>query len=201
MPPARRVGSATSKTRVAILDAAERIMLEDGYAAVSSRSVGARAGIHAGNVHYYFPTLDDLFIAVLDRGAERSMERMAAALASPRPLKALWGLSSDPRGVAVLNELMAAANHRKALYSRVAALAQTARRMQVEALRALLPQYGLDESLFPPELLAAAIQGVALLVVREDALGVDTDHEAARKAAEALIDYLETRRDLNSSSS
>ena len=40
-------------------------MLEDGYAAVSSRSVAAAVGIQAPLVHYYFPTLDDLFVAVL----------------------------------------------------------------------------------------------------------------------------------------
>ena len=89
------MGSAASKTRTAILDAAERVMLAEGYAAVTSRSVAGEAGVHAGNVHYYFPSMDDLFIAVLDRGADRNMARMADALASPRPLAALWRLISD----------------------------------------------------------------------------------------------------------
>ena len=52
-------------------------MLEDGYAAVSSRSVAAAVGIQAPLVHYYFPTLDDLFVAVLERRAGRNVERMA----------------------------------------------------------------------------------------------------------------------------
>lgn len=197
---ARRVGSTTSKTRAAILEAAERIMVEEGYAAVTSRSVATRVGIHPGNVHYYFPSLDDLFVAVLTRGAERNMERIAAAMASPRPIEAMWRMSSDPRGVAVLNELMAAANHRKVLRDEVAALARTARRIQTEALRQLLPQYDLDDELITPELLAAAIQGTALLVVRQEALDTVTGDESARAAAEALVDHLERRRDLNKSS-
>jgi AcrR family transcriptional regulator len=179
------------------LEAAEQVLVEEGYAAVTSRSVAMKAGVHAGNLHYYFPTLDDLFVALLARGADKNMERMAAALASDAPLKALWRLGSDPRGVALLNELMAAANHRKALRDQVVALASSARRMQVAALRELLPEYGLDEDLFPPELLAAIIQGTALLVVREEALGVSAEHEAARKAAEALVDHLEARRQAN----
>lgn len=175
-------------------------MVADGYAAVTSRSVAERAGIHAGNVHYYFPTLDDLFIAVLLRGADRSMERMAGALASPQPLKALWGMSSDRRGVALLDELMAAANHRTALKTEVAALARTARRMRIEAIRALIPQYGLDAELFPPELLAAVIQGTALLMAREEGLGVADRNDTAEVAVNALIDLLESQRDLNASS-
>lgn len=199
MPPVRRAGAAPSKTRSAILDAAEKILVEEGYAAVTSRSVAAVVGIHAGNVHYYFPTLDDLFVAVLTRGADKNMERMAGALASAQPLKALWRLNTNRPGIGPINELMAAASHRPVLREQVAALALTARRMQVEALRELLPQYGLDEGQFPPELVAAILQGTALLVVREEALGVPS--EAAGKAAEALIDLLEARRDSSRSSS
>jgi len=170
-------------------------MLDEGYAAVTSRSVAARAGIHASNVHYYFPALDDLFVAMLERGADKNTERMAAALVSPTPLKALWRLSADPRGIALLNELMTAANHRKVLREKVGALATAARRMQVEALRGLLPQYDLDEHLLPAELLAAMIQGTALLVVREQNLDLPTNYGHAGAAAEALIDHLEARRD------
>lgn len=175
-------------------------MVEGGYAAVTSRSVATAAGIHAGNVHYYFPTIDDLFGAVLERGAARSAERLAGALASPQPLKALWKLQTHGRGVGVLDELMAAAKHRKPLGEQVVAIAGNARRMQLEALRELLPQYGLDEALFTPDLVAAMLQGTSLLVAREEALGLTGGDRAAAQAAEALIDFLENRRDLNKSS-
>jgi len=201
MPPRRPAGSADSATRTAILDATERVMMADGYAAVTSRSVAAEAGIHAGNVHYYFPSIDDLFLALLSRGADRSLERIAAALGSPQPFKALWNLQATHRGVSILDELMAAARHRKPLRAHVTALAKTAHRMQIEAIRALMPQYDLDEELFPPELVAAMLQGTALLVMRQQALDVPAEHENARAAAEALIDHLESRRDLNKGSS
>ena len=55
-------------------------MLKDGYAAVSSRSVAARVGINAPLVHYYFPTLDDLFVAVLERRSGPNVDRMTEAL-------------------------------------------------------------------------------------------------------------------------
>ena len=65
-----------------LLDAAERVMIAEGYAAVTSRRVAAEAGLKPQLVHYYFATMDDLFLAVFRRRAEVGLERQAAALAS-----------------------------------------------------------------------------------------------------------------------
>src|SRR4029434_8990965 len=101
MAERRRPRAATEEKRKRLLDATEEIMLKDGYAAVSSRSVAAAGGINAPLVHYYSPTIADLFVAVLQRRAGRNVERMADALASPQPLRAWWELASDPRGPAL----------------------------------------------------------------------------------------------------
>jgi len=79
-------------------------MLKEGYAAVSSRSVAAAVGIQAPLVHYYFPSIDELFVAVLQRRAGRSVERMVEALASAQPLRAWWEIASEPRGAALFVE-------------------------------------------------------------------------------------------------
>ncbi len=57
-------------------------MLEEGYAAVTSRRVAAQAGLKPQLVHYYFRTMDDLFLAAYRRRAEQGLERLAQALAS-----------------------------------------------------------------------------------------------------------------------
>ncbi|MET0728112.1 MAG: TetR family transcriptional regulator [Acidimicrobiales bacterium] len=88
MAEGRRPRAATEEKRRRILDAAEEIMLKDGYAAISSRSVAAAVGIQAPLVHYYFQSLDDLFVAVLQRRAGRNVELMAEALKSAEPLRA-----------------------------------------------------------------------------------------------------------------
>ena len=84
-PAPRRIGAETSGTRVRLLEAAERIMLEEGYASVTSRRVAARAGLKPQLVHYYFRTMDDLFLALFGRRAEQGLERMSRALASRWP--------------------------------------------------------------------------------------------------------------------
>ena len=50
MASGRRIGAEDSKTRAVLLDATEQLMLEEGYAAVSSRRVARTAGLNAGLV-------------------------------------------------------------------------------------------------------------------------------------------------------
>ena len=169
-------------------------MLKDGYAAVSSRSVATAAGIQASLVHYHFATLDQLFVSVLQRRAGRNVERMAVALLSPTPLRSWWALASDPRGTALMVELLAAANHRPALAAEVGEIAREVRRMQLEVLDTLLPEYGIDADLFPPALIAAAMQGVAFSAVQDQVAGYDTSPEEAIAAMDRLIDRLEANR-------
>ncbi len=194
MAERRRPRAATEEKRRRLLDATEELMLKEGYAAVSSRSVAAAVGIQAPLVHYYFPTLDDLFVAVLQRRAGRNVERMAAALAAPEPLRSWWAQASDPRGTALFVELLAAANHRPALKAEVGDIAREVRRMQVDALGSLLGEYGVDADDFPPPLVAAAVQGLAFSVVQDRAAGYDTAHDEAIAAMDRLVDRLEAAR-------
>ncbi|KPM52324.1 TetR family transcriptional regulator [Frankia sp. CcI49] len=191
-PRRRRAATAEKVTR--LLDATEEIMLAEGYAAVSSRSVAARAEITAPLLHYYFPTIDDLFVAVLRRRAEETLARTAVALASPRPLAAWWELVSDPRGTGLTVEFVAAANHRPALRAEVGRVARELRRIQIDALTSILGEYGLDEQDFPASLVAAAVQGLAFAVVSDRAAGHDTEPEEATAAMTRLVARLEDRR-------
>lgn len=191
--PRQRRASASDKL-ARLLDATEQIMLDDGYAAVSSRSVAARVGINASLVHYYFPTIDDLFVAVMRRRAEPNVERMTEALSAPEPLRAWWELASDPRGGALFVELMAAANHRPALRAQVGEVAREVRKVQMEILTKLLPEYGLQPTEFAPALIAATVQGLAYGLVADEAAGYDTAQPQVRAAMDHLIEHLEQGR-------
>jgi AcrR family transcriptional regulator len=115
MASARRHHLEDSSTSSALLDATEQIMLEEGYAAVSSRRVASRAGVTAALVHYYFGTMDELLTAVFRRIAERSLERQARVLSSSQPLWGLWDSTRDQFHTALLMEFNALANHQKSV--------------------------------------------------------------------------------------
>ena len=140
-PRARDRGEAP-----ALLDAAERDHAEGRLRRGDIAPGGAEAGI---KLHYHFGTIDDLFVAVVRRHGESSVARLADALASPEPLQAWWRLVSDRRGNALLVELTAAANHRPALQAETALFAREVRRMQIEALDAVLDEYGIDREHVP----------------------------------------------------
>src|SRR5439155_23702440 len=139
-------------------------MVREGYAAVTSRRVEAEAGL---KLHYHFGTLDDLFVAVVRRRGDGNVARLADALASLEPLRSWWRLVSEPRGNTLLVELTAAANHRPAVKAEVATFAREVRRMQLEALEDVLDDYGIDRAMFPPALVAAAIQGLAFVMAHD----------------------------------
>jgi len=58
-----RLGKQTAQR---IVNAARELLMKKGYARFSMRNVSAHAGLHLGNVQYYFPTRDDLVNALLE---------------------------------------------------------------------------------------------------------------------------------------
>ena len=195
MTATRRIGAEDSSTRAALLDAARALMVEEGYAAVTSRRVAARAGLKPQLVHYYFRTMDDLFIALVRRGSELGLERQARALSSEQPLRAFWELNSDPGGRTFIMEVTALANHRKAIRAEITELAETFRRQQLEALTPVLDRYGISKSL-EPEAFLMLFTSLSQVLVMEDLLGVMLGHDAARALVEdALTKYEGPRRD------
>jgi AcrR family transcriptional regulator len=174
MAKARRTGTETSETRFRLLDITERVMIEDGYAAVSSRRIAKEAEVTPALIHYYFPTLDDLFLEVLRRRAKQQLERQERHLTSSQPLRALWTVSSDQAGTALLMEFMALSNHRKTIRSELAEFAEQFRRNQLETLAGHLDEYGLDPDEVPPEVLLVAVAGISRTIVMEQALGMTT---------------------------
>jgi AcrR family transcriptional regulator len=185
------MGSETSATRVLLLDTTERVMVEDGYAAVSSRRIAKDAGVTAALVHYYFGTLDDLFLAVVRRRAEQGLERQARLLGSPQPLHALWRMSAEPAGNALLMELMALSNHRKVIRAEVAAHAEAFRKAQLQALRGHLEASGIDPKTLDPAVVMVLIAGLSRTIAMEQSLGMKTGLTETVAVIERLLDRYE----------
>jgi TetR/AcrR family transcriptional regulator len=191
MASERRIGAEDSKSRAALLDAALTLMLEEGYASVTSRKVAARAGLKPQLVHYYFRTMDDLFLAVFRRGAELNLERHTEALASDQPLWALWAFSNDPAGNALNVEFAALANHRKTIRAEIAAYGERFRQQQVEALSPVLAGRGLDPDDLPPVAALVLMTALSVIVTMEEGLGMSLGHAETRALVERYLTDLE----------
>jgi AcrR family transcriptional regulator len=191
MTAARRIGAPDAKNRSVLLDAAEQLMLEEGYAAVTSRRVAQKAALKPQLVHYYFRTMDDLFLAAFRRRAEDGLRLQAQALQSPQPLWALWRFSTDPAATAVTMEYVALANHRKALKAEIAYYAERFREEQRKAMSTVLDRYGMDPADVPPLVWSVLITGVSQVLVMEQALGMSAGHSETVAFVERYLRRLE----------
>jgi len=175
-PPTRRMGNENSKTRALLLDSAEQLMREEGYAAVTSRRLAAYAGLKPQLVHYYFRTMDDLFLDLFNRVADGYLVRLRALLASRGPLQALWDIACDHDKGVLTVEFMALANHRKTIRAAIAEYGERSRDIQREILHSFIDKRRIDAEKWPPVALAFILECVARALVIETNLGATTGH-------------------------
>lgn len=194
MASERRLGSPEAKNRQVLLDAAEQLMLAEGYAAVTARRVAAQAGLKYQLVHYYFRTMDELFLALFRQRAGEGRERLALALASSQPLWALWEFSTDPAGTRITMEFIGLAHRNEAFKAEIARYAELLRAEQLEALPAILQRYGAAAQAYPPEVLTVLLTGVSRVLVMEQMLGVSLGHAQTRERVERYLRELEGDR-------
>lgn len=192
MATVRRMGPETAVSRIALMDAVESVMREQGYGALSARSVAAQAGLKHQLVYYYFKTMDELLLATYRRRTARMMDRVKHALATGRPLHALWETYSDPDDSALTVEYMALSNHNELIRAETVAFGEHLRQTGLEHL-GLVTQAagGLGAAALSPLALTTAIRSVASVIGMESALGISGGHRETRALLEWCIDRLE----------
>lgn len=190
----RRIGSESSKTRADLLDAAEELMRKEGYAAVTSRKVANQAKLTPQLVHYYFRTMDDLFLALWRRFVSNNVERQAQALASPEPLRALWEFSRKSADTVLETEFLSLAHHRKTIRNELARDGDNFRSMQFEGLSRALGNYQLDDDGCSAEIVAVLLTSISRNLVMEKDLGMSAGHRKTFEYVERWLDRLERRK-------
>ena len=74
----------------AFLDAAERLLVEVGHEGITTRRLAEEAGANHGLVHYYFGSMENLLVRVLERFTERLIARQRELYASDIPFVEKW---------------------------------------------------------------------------------------------------------------
>jgi AcrR family transcriptional regulator len=164
-------------------------MLESGYAAVTYRAVAAAAGVAPALVQYYFPTLDDVFVAAIRRRSEQNLARLIDALRAnvDAPLRVLWDYSRDEVNAALTTEFLALGNHRKSIRKTIAEVTDRVRRVQLDAVQAKYGRKAVAGGDFSPSALLFLVTGVPKLIRLEEGVGITTNHTTVLKE---LAQYL-----------
>lgn len=179
-------------SRDLLLDAAETLMREEGYAAVTSRRVAAQAGLKPQLVHYHFKTMEDLFLEVFRRLADEIVTRQRAVENSARPLRAMWDVFADSRYRLLIYEFVALSNHRKRVRTEFVQFGDEIRQLQTHVMARVLKEHGLNSFPWTPGFASVLLHSLARFLSLESELGVSEGHADAQRVVDYYIDQYDT---------
>jgi len=187
--PAARPGYETEQ---ALLDAAERLLGEVDASGITTRRVAEEAGVNHGLVHYYFGSVEQLLVRVLERFTERLIERQRELYAADAPFlekwrKAMAYLDEDLPYQKIWFELQALAWNRPELQERLAWVHAEWRAVLVDAVAQVREELGLD---LPPEVLVTLVYTFNEGIMLERLSGIETGH---RELLDWIDGWLERR--------
>ena len=171
----------------ALLDAAERLLVDVGHTGVTTRRLAEEAGVNHGLVHYYFGSIESLLVRVLERFTERLVERQREMYAADVPFIEKWRtamrylISEDVTYEKIWLELSALAWNHPELRERVAAIDGQWRAVLTEAFEQARREHEID---MPIDALVSLVMTFNIGVMVERLSGIETGHRE-------LLDWIE----------
>ena len=178
---------ARATAEEALLDAAERLLVEVGSAGVTTRRLAEEAGVNHGLVHYYFGSIENLLVRTLERFTERLIRRQRELYASEVPFIEKWRtamrylMSDDVTYEKVWLELQALAWNQPDLRDSVARVNAEWRAVLTEAFAEPRERYGIE---MPLDALVSLVMTFNEGIILERLLGIETGQRE-------LLDWIE----------
>ncbi|MFT4026508.1 MAG: TetR family transcriptional regulator [Novosphingobium sp.] len=183
----RRMGTASSETRNALIAAAAKIMNDEGIVALTARRLADEVGLKRQIVHYYFGTIDDLIAGVIASSSAQAADQFEKLLASQNPLDVLWRPSKHV--AASSYEMMAAALRRPEVAKAIGLTICELRSIATDAVQ----RYFDERSIIPPVdpvVITSLLIAIGNAQAVESALGIDFGHQQVRDFVDSLLQPL-----------
>jgi len=194
--------AARAETESAFLDAAERLLIEVGYAGITTRRLAEEAGANAGLVHYYFGSMEEVFVRALERFTQRLIARQREMYAADVPFIDKWRtamqyLDQDlaagyPK---VWHELQALGWNRPEIRERVASVNGEWRVVLREAFGRALDEYGLDPDRYPLEAIVSLVMTFNVGIELERLSGIHDGHRELLAWVDSWLEKLEDAKE------
>jgi AcrR family transcriptional regulator len=189
---------ARTEATEALLHAAESLLVEVGHAGITVRRLAERAGVNHGLVHYYFGSMQDLLLQVVERFTVGLIERQRAMYAADVPFIEKWRqamafLDEDTESGyhKVWFELQAMAWNDERVRARLQRVHQQWVDVVTPAFEAGLLELGVDPQLYPTAALVSLVVTFNEGIMAERLLGVDSGHRELLRMIDDLLDRLE----------
>ena len=190
---------ARQQTEEAFLDAAERLLIEVGYAGISTRRLAEEAGANHGLVHYYFGSMENLFVRVLERFTERLIARQREMYARSdisgleKWRTAMGYLEADltagyPK---IWLELQALGWNHPDIAERVGQVNGQWRAVLTGAFDEMMDEYGLDRKRFPLPGMVSLVMTFNEGIMVERLSGISAGHGDLLRMVERWLESLE----------
>jgi AcrR family transcriptional regulator len=171
---------ARSNAEEALLDAAERLLVEVGHGGITTRRLAREAGLNHGLVHYYFGSVENVLIRALERFTDRLTQRQRAMYAADVPFIEKWRtamryLIEDAPYQKIWFELQALAWNQPEMRGRVARVNAEWRAVLTEAFAEPWHRYGIA---MPLDALVSFVMTFNEGIMLERLSGVTEQHEA-----------------------
>ena len=173
--------SSRSAAEEALLDAAERLLVDVGYSGITTRRLAEEAGVNHGLVHYYFSSNENLLVRALERFTERLIDRQKELYAADMPFVEKWRtamrylVSEDVTYEKVWLELQALAWNNPDLRQRLARVNAEWRAVLTDAFAE--PHRELEIQM-PLEALVSLVMTFNIGIIVERLGGIETGHDA-----------------------
>lgn len=180
------------ETEQGLLDAAERLLAEVGASGITTRRVAEEAGANHGLVHYYFGSVEQLLVRVLERFTERLIERQRQLYAADAPFLSKWRtamayLEEDRPYQKIWFELQALAWNRPELRERLARVHAEWRAVLADGFAPVRGELGLE---LPLEVVVSLVYTFNEGIMLERLSGIETGH---RELLDWIDGWLEGR--------
>jgi AcrR family transcriptional regulator len=181
----------------ALLDAAEQLLVEVGYAGITTRKLAERAGVNHGLVHYYFGAMEELLLRVVERFTDALIERQRVMYSADAPFIEKWRTAMH-----FLDEDNDSGYHKvwlemQAMGWNVPAVGERLRdvhRRWMTVVRAAfdegLTELGVDKRSFPTDAVVSLVVTFNQGIMLERLSGVDSGHRALLRMIDRTIERL-----------
>ena len=194
--------AARVEAEEALLDAAERLLVSVGYASITTRSVAKEAGVNHGLVHYYFGSMENLLLRVLERFTDTLVERQREMYArTDVPFIDKWrtamGFLEEDIAAGypkIWLELQAMAWNNPEFGERVAKVNGEWRAVLTEAFEGAMRGYGVDRRRFPVEAVVSLVMTFNEGIMLERMSGIDTGQASLLAMIDRFLVSLERER-------
>jgi AcrR family transcriptional regulator len=171
--------AARSTAEDALMDAAERLLVDVGHAGITTRRLAEEAGVNHGLVHYYFGSNEQLLVRTLERFTTRLVDRQRELYAADVPFVEKWRtameylVADDLRYQKIWLELQALGWNNAELRAHLARVNQQWRAVLTEAFAEPHRELGLD---IPLDALVSLVYTFNIGIMVERLGGIETGH-------------------------